>query len=59
MTVQCCCCGHIRNDAGDWSLPEGKLNDQISHTYCEDCFKEEMVRVKEYQAYMKAEVVAA
>lgn len=59
MTVQCCCCGHIRNDAGDWSAPAGMLDEQISHTYCEDCFQDEMTRLVEYRAFMKQETAAA
>jgi len=59
MTVQCCCCGHIRNDAGDWSAPAGKPDELVSHTYCEECFQEELVRIAEHRAFMKQETVAA
>ena len=59
MTVQCCCCGQVRNESGEWSKPVVMPVLDVSHSYCDSCFADEVRRLAEYRAFMREEMVAA
>ena len=59
MTVQCCCCGQIKDEMGQWKEAEHRLDEAISHSYCDACFRIELDRIQAYRSFMRGGTAAA
>lgn len=59
MTVQCCCCGQVRDKAGQWAHPETKPQGNITHTYCGPCYEAAKGRMKAYRAIAAGAALSA
>lgn len=48
MLTQCCVCHNFQDEQGNWSneIPENYNKDEVSHTYCADCFKVALEQVE-------------
>lgn len=52
MTVQCCCCGQVRDASGKWDKAEAAPQGAVSHSYCGTCVSELKARLKAYAPVM-------
>lgn len=58
MTVQCCRCGKVRTETGNWEQPQHTA-EPVSHSYCGPCGAMERARVSAELAFYRSSVAVA
>jgi len=59
MKVQCCCCKKTRVSDTDWADIAPGTFERISHTYCPDCYEEQVQSLRRAALLESPRVAAA